>query len=103
MKKIISTLFLLTLMASPFGVYAQTVATPTTAPTLSEAQLKAKLLSIKKKQNKTKANLNINKVQAKSTIKKVKKERTLKKAKARKAKTRKSTTKTTTPPTLKTQ
>ncbi len=96
MKKIISTLFLLSLIVSPASVFAQatTTATPTSASTLSDAQLKAKLLSFKKKQNKTKASLNINKAQVKATIKKVKKERTLKKAKIIKAKTKKSTTKT---------
>ena len=103
MKKITSTIFLLTLMISPFRAFAVTskASTPASAPT--EIQLKAKLLSIKKKQIKTKANLNTNKAQVKATIKKVKKERTLKKAKIIKANTKKSTTKTTTPAKLKTQ
>ncbi len=88
MKKIISTLFLLTLMASPVASFARTTATSnTTAPTLTESQLKAKLLSLKKKQNRTKVNLKTNKAQVKVTIKKVKKARKIKKAKIIKAKT----------------
>ncbi len=104
MKKIISTLFLLTFMIAPIGVFAKTstTVTPTSASTLTNTQLKAKLLSVKKKQNKTKANLNANKAQVKATIKKVKKDRALRKAKIIKAKT-KSSTKTTIPSTLKAQ
>ena len=101
MKKIISTLFLLTLIASPFGVYAQTNTTSTPTSSLTDTQLKAKLLSIKTKQNKTKAKLKTNKAQVKVTIKKVKKARTLKKAKIIKAKAKNSTT--TIPTTGKTQ
>lgn len=93
MKKIISTFFLLAIVISPFGVFAETPTTVAPAPSASKftaAQLKSKLLSLKKKQIKTKTNLNINKNQVKSVIKKVKKDRTLKKAKIIKAKNKKS-------------
>lgn len=86
MKKIIAILFLTAFVISPVASFAQTVGTSASAPTLTDAQLKAKLLSVKKKQNKTKSYLKTNKAQVKATIKKVKKARTLKKAKMLKAK-----------------
>lgn len=93
MKKIITSFFLLTLIVSPFGTFAETPITtttpapiPTKVSNISEVQLKAKLNKIKIKQNKTKANLKANKAQVKVVIKKVKKNRAIKKAKIIKAK-----------------